>query len=174
MNTFIEEMVVKKRSGLDILLVLGLAVACTFVGILMLNLSMFFPALSTIFFFVIVGVFYLAYIFSTSRNIEYEYAMVNHEIDIDKIANRKRRKKLTSLNVKNMESFGKKGRDSQYDKFLADIAIKKVYACRDKNADDVYFAVYFEDGIRKMLLFSPSQKIVDMIVKLNPREAYAV
>ncbi len=174
MENYIEEMVVKKRSGMDVLLVLALGLACTFIGFLLFNLSAMFPALSSIFFFVIVGCFYLAYTFSVSRNLEYEYSMVNHEIDIDKIANRKKRKKMTVLNVKKMEAFGKKGKDSQYEKFLLDFSVKKVFACRDKKADDVYYAVYFEDGVRKMLLFSPSQDIVDRIVKLNPRETYAI
>lgn len=174
METYIEQMVKKKRSKLDILLVLALALGSTVLAAFLLNLSFYFPAFGSIIFLVIAGVFYFAYMLAVSRNIEYEYAMVGSEIDIDKIANQRKRKRITTVNAKKMDNFGRCSKDSEFSRLFSDVSIKKVYACEDKDSDDTFYVVYFEDGIRKMVLFTPNQEIVDMIVKYNPREQYVI
>lgn len=169
METYIEQMIKKKRSKWDILLVLGLSLGSTALAAFLFSLTTKIRGIGGMLFLLIAGIFYFAYTFAVSRNIEYEYSMVNHEIDIDKIANQKKRKRLTVLNVKKMESFGRASASSDYSKLISDVSVKKIYACEDKNSDDTFFAVYFEDGIKKMLLFTPCQDIVDMIVRFNPR-----
>ena len=172
MDIFIEQIVKKKKTAMDVVAVLALALGSTFLSFILFSLSAMFPAVGSIIFLVIALVFYLAYNLAVSRNLEYEYSMVNNEIDIDKIANQKKRKRLITLDVKKMEAFGKKS--SQCAHYLSDASVKKIYACRDKEAEDVYYAVFFNDAVKTMLLFSPKQDIVDMIVKLNPRESYDV
>jgi len=172
MDIFIEQIVKKKRTAFDVVVVLALALGSTFINFILFNVSALFPAVGSIMFLVIALVFYLAYSLAMSRNLEYEYSMVNNEIDIDKIANQKKRKRLITLDVKKMEAFGKKS--SQCERYLTDSSIKKIYACSDKDAEDVYYAVFFNDAVKTMLLFNPKQDIVNMIVKLNPRETYDV
>lgn len=174
MEVFIEQIVRKRRTFADTLIVLALAVASVILSMFLFLLSAKFSMLGTIFIFAIAAVFYFAYILATSRNLEYEYSMVNHEIDIDKIMNQKRRKRLITLNVKKMEAFGKKGRGADYEKYISDSSVKKIYACADKTADNVFYAVYFNEGTKYMLIFSPKQEIVDMIVKFNPREKFDI
>ena len=174
MEGFIEQIVRRRRTFADTLIVLGLAAASVILSLFLFLLSAKFSMLSTIFIFAIAAVFYFAYILASSRNLEYEYSMVNHEIDIDKIMNQKRRKRLITLNVKKMEAFGKKGRGADYDKYISDSSVKKIYACADKTADNVFYAVYFNEGTKYILIFSPKQEIVDMIVKFNPREKFDI
>ena len=174
MEVFIEQIVKKRRSLSDALIVLALSAASVILSLFLFLLSAKFSMFSTIFIFAIAAVFYFAYLFATSRNLEYEYSMVNHEIDIDKIMNQKRRKRLITLNVKKMEAFGKKGRGADYERYISDSSVKKIYACADKTADNVFYAVYFNEGNKYMLLFSPKQEIIDMIVKFNPRENFDI
>lgn len=176
MEVFIEQMVRKCRSKSDILVVLGLSLGSTIIGFLLFSLMMSTMGrhFSSILFLAIAAVFYFAYNLATARNIEYEYSMVNHEIDIDKIANQKRRKRLTTVNVKNLEEFGRKCKNPRCEQLMSDVSVKKIYACEDKNAEDTFYAVYFEDGVRKMILFTPKTEIVDLIVKFNPREQYII
>lgn len=170
MDIFIEEVVKKENTLGDKLLMMGIILLCAIVSgalyfVAMFILSQFAPVILLI----IAAIVYLTYLFIGNFNLEYEYVLVNSEIDIDKIAAKKRRKKLTSVNLLDLQSFGKK--DSQdYSKYLRDVSIKKVFACRRKDEDNIYFLVYTEATVKKMLVFSPSEKIISVIEKLNLRK----
>ena len=175
MDIFIEEMIERKRKWYDVLFVLALAGFSTLVTVVMFSVSVSMPAISSLSFFIIVGVYYVSYRVAVSRNVEYEYAMVGNEIDIDAIINRKKRKRLTTVNARKLEEFGRRSKDaSTFEKYASDITVKKVYACRDKSDADVCFAVYVEDGIKKILVFDPCDEIIETVVKFNPRKTFAV
>jgi len=169
---YIEQMVVKKRSKADIFLVLAVALGSIAVVALAFALLFAVRGLAIFLFLIVAGVIYFAYNFSVSRNVEYEYSMVANEIEVDKILNQTKRKRMTVLNVKKLTDFGRVSQSSECRKLLSDVAVKKIYACEDKNADDTFFAVYVEDGITKMLLFTPCEEIVEWIVKYNPGKQF--
>lgn len=54
----------------------------------------------------IAGVMYGAYKLSSMRNVEYEYIVVNRDMDIDKIVSRSSRKRLVSIKLNEVEEFG--------------------------------------------------------------------
>lgn len=171
MEIFVEEMVAKKKNGACNARILGLAVLCfAVVFILMTVVITAFAAFAPFIFLASAGCVYGTYILISGENVEFEYALVNNEIDIDKIVNRKKRKKLTSANLRELESFGTR-KNPDYEKYVRDPAVKKVYACRDKNADDVFFLLYIENTVKKMLVFSPSEKITSVVEKYNPKRA---
>ena len=71
MDMFIEKIVRKRKSIVDMLYILLIIVAVIILGYL---LAIFVPQFSTI---LIVGLLYLAYILISKLNIEYEYALTN-------------------------------------------------------------------------------------------------
>lgn len=170
MDIFIEEVVNKEKTLGDKLLMMVIILLCAIVSGALYFLAMFIlPQFAPVILLIILAIVYITYLFIGNFNLEYEYALVNSEIDIDKIAAKKRRKKLTSVNLLDLHSFGKK--DSQdYSKYLRDISIKKVFAGRRKDGDDIYFLVYTEATVKKMLVFSPTEKIISVIEKLNQRK----
>ncbi len=171
MDIFIEEMVERKRTATHILAVLGLFAACMLLGYIGFFILMpMFPVASSLIFMVVAFAFYLAYKLAVSMNVEYEYSMVNSEIDVDKIMNRNNRKRVATLNIRKTDDFGKAAGNRDYTKYVTDAAIKKIYACRERNAEDCYFAVYEQGGVRTMLVFSPSEKIVELIEKMRPKK----
>ncbi|MBO5955852.1 MAG: hypothetical protein J6Q10_03535, partial [Clostridia bacterium] len=108
MDIFIEEMVECRKSFLQnlatfVLVILSVVVAFVLMFVLA---PMVGPQFGTIMPLVAMGIFYLAYKVVTAQNIEYEYSMVNTEIDVDKIINRKNRKRLTTAKVTGLEAFG--------------------------------------------------------------------
>ncbi len=171
MEVFIEEMVEKKRTAKDILMAFGLmflSVALCFV-LMVVVMPMVPPTLSGIAFLLIFGIFYAAYKLSTSLNVEYEYSLVNTEIDVDKIVNKKTRKRLTTAKITKLESYGVYSENSgEYEKYLADSSVKKIFACDDKNNENRFFIVYMENTVKTMLVFNPSGKIADIITRVNP------
>ncbi len=172
MDIFVEEIVRKRKTFSDIIKVLGLVLAATVIAVIVFGVVLpMAPQFGSGLFLLVVLGYYGAYWLATSLNLEYEYSLVSHEIDVDKIINRKKRKRLTTVDIKRIEAFGYKGSNShEYQKFLADISVKKIYACEDKAAEDCFFAVYFEDSVKKMLVFSPTQKIVELIEKMAPKK----
>ncbi len=170
MDIFIEEMVERKRTAKDVAIVFGLMVlSVIFAYLLLVVVLPLIPQFGSILFLLTAGVIYLAYRFSMSFNVEYEYSLVKNEIDIDKIMNRRKRKRLTTVNIKGLEAFGYCDKNHEYEKFAGDISVKKIYACEKKNNENNYFVVYFENSIKVMTVFSPSEKIVEVIEKLNPK-----
>lgn len=169
MDIFIEEMVKKKKTAADSAMLLGMtALAVILVIFLFMVVMPMFAQFSSIILLVVVGIIYAVYMLSANFNLEYEYSLVNSEIDIDRIAGKKRRKRLTTVNLKNLDAFGKRD-NSEYDRCMRDSGIKKIFACRDKNADDVYFLAYTDGSERRMLIFSPSERITAVVEKLNPK-----
>ncbi len=169
MDIFVEELVKRKKSAVDGLIMLGAVV----LGIaLALALLIFVPPQFMFFGLLLVAVVvYFTYRVVLSFNVEYEYSLVNTEIDIDKIENQRRRKRLTTASIKGLETFGLcKDKTDEYDKCKNDAQVKKVFACCNKSSLDNYFIVYSENGVKKMLVFNPSEKIVSVIEKFNPKK----
>lgn len=125
------------------------------------------PQFASIILLLVAGIIYGIYFLITSFNVEFEYSMVNDEIDVDKIINVKRRKRLTTVGVRGLEAFGKKG-DGEYEGYMRNAGVEKVYACRDISENDIYYAVYLEKEKRKMIVFNPNEKMLDAIKKRNP------
>ena len=116
----------------------------------------------------IAGVIYGMYYLITSVNIEYEYILTNNELDIDSIMNTKRRKRLTTVNIRQIESWGKIG-EKGAENYFENKSVKKIYACEDINDAETYFLVFYHDDDKNMLLFNPNEKILQRIERLNPQ-----
>ena len=101
MDVFIEKLVKRQKTIVDILLII-LIIA----GTLLLSylIMMFIPQFAMI---LIIGLFYLAYVLISKLNIEYEYALTNGELDIDMIINQKQRKRLLSVNCRDFDVVAK-------------------------------------------------------------------
>lgn len=170
MDIFIEYMVKKKKGMQDYLLMFGISlfgVAALF--LVFVILMSIIPQIASIILLLVVGGFYGIYRLITSFNLEYEYSLVNSEMDVDKIINVRKRKRLTTVNLKGLEAFGTIGGSrSEYESYLRKANVEKIFACIDKNDDSACFAVYNEKEHQKMLVFNPNDKMVDRIKKLNP------
>ena len=168
MDTFIEYLVKKKRTSADFLAMIGIAVIASILIFVLFLLMQVFASFGSIVFLLMVGVGYGAYILITSFNTEFEYVLVNNEIDVDKIINQRKRKRLTTINVKSIEEFGVFKNSRVASRHIENGSVKKIYACTDKNDDGVYYALYSERESKMLILFNPHQKMVDEIIKKNP------
>ena len=171
MDIFIEEIVQRKRTLKQLAATIGIILLSVLVAfVLIVVVSSVAPFLASFVPLLVVGVFYFAYRLAVSQNVEFEYSMVNTEIDVDKIVNRRNRKKLTSVRVTGLEAHGVCGTEQgDFNRYLSDVSVKKIYAAAEKNSESNYFVVYFSDSVKNMLIFSPSEKIVKNIEKFNPR-----
>ena len=170
-DIIVEEIVKKKKTLKDKMTMLGVVAACVFLVVFLYKVILpIVPQLASIVFMLVALSVYFTYILAQNFNLEYEYALVNYDLDIDKIASKKYRKKVTSVDLKNLEAFGTRNLP-EFEKNFNDKSIKKVYACYDEKDENPYFLVYTENLEKKMLIFSPGGEMVEGIKTLIARRA---
>jgi len=105
MDIFMEKIVKRRKNIKDQLLTAGVIFGTLVLMLIALNIQ----ALAAMGFnmLIVVGLGYAAYLIITSRNIEYEYAVTNGDLDIDKIISQRKRKRIFSANCKSFEIVAK-------------------------------------------------------------------
>ena len=171
MDIFIEEIVEKKRNLKQLAASFGIVLISVLAAfIISAVLPAMLPVMTGFVPLLVIAVFYLAYRLVVSQNLEFEYSMVNTEIDVDKIINRKNRKRLATVRVTGLEAHGFCGSEkNEFNRYVSDISVKKIYAAAEKNSESNYFVVYMADSVKTMLIFSPSEKIINNIEKFSPK-----
>lgn len=150
-DVFAEQMIKKPLTWKDILLFLGY----TLVGgaiIFYVNYS-FGPVAS---FFLIAGLFVGLYYIYSWKNLEFEYSITNGEVTIDKIMDKKSRKRLTSFDCSNVEEYG--------------VYAKEAQRLKNRTFDTKIFASFYEDGRNSMYIVAKSKKTGFTLIVFNPNE----
>ena len=96
MSDYYTEQLVKKQAGMKDIVIKAALVAVTIVSVLIVFLFPFgiiLPVLAVI----------LDVLMFRRLNVEYEYLFVNGDLDIDKIMNKAKRKRMFSANVNDLE-----------------------------------------------------------------------
>ena len=176
MDIFVEQLVVRKKTVGTYLRIFGCLVGVFVVLALFFTLlsplvSRFIPALGGVSFLLCFGLIYLLYRLVSNTNLEYEYCFTNGALDVDKILNRRSRKRMTSLNARSIEKMAR-ANDPEFQRLLQDGGVKKMYACTAVKEADTYYIVYNGEKGRQMLLFNPNEKIKDGFKRLNPQKVF--
>ena len=167
MDVCVEYMVKRRMSGKDIFLAVLLAVAAVCMSVFCI---VFMPALlgDLAFLGAIVGVavIYVAYYLITNMNVEYEYIVVNGEIDIDKIIAKRKRQRLVTANARVFEAFGDYNPLDHIDREYT----SRIFACESEYTPSKY-AVFTHSKLGKTLLvFTPDDRTVDALKKfISPK-----
>ena len=162
MDSYIEYLVKKNKTFLDYILVF----AIIFIGLVIFYFSAFLAIVPSLMLLIVIGVIYLAYKMLMRTNLEYEYLIVNNEMDIDKIIGKRIRKRIDTINLRRIDDFGFCDNDAMQ-KYAQNPKFKKIYACADKKYGCAYIAYSKENG-NKLLFFTPNEEMVEFIQKVNP------
>lgn len=164
MDVFIEKIIRRKKSPLDIaymILLFIVALIVTYFAFAFLGL--FAPVL-------IVGIFYLAYFLASMRNIEYEYIVTNGDLDIDKIVNQRSRKRVFTANCKDFEVVARVNSD-QYTHNIRQTKTVLDFSSNNPEADK-WFIFITKDNTPKVILFEPDEKMIDNFRTFIPRKVF--
>ena len=106
------------------------------------------------------GILYGGYWLTGEFYVEYEYCCSGGELTVDKIINRKRRKPMCSVNLRNAERFMK-------EPFTLPDATE-ISACGDEFEK---YAIEYNDSKygRSVLVFTPDERMLEMIKPYLPR-----
>lgn len=162
MDLFIEQVVKKKRTVKDTLifiitiLMVILIPTVLAVGALLKFISAYFLMIA--FFLFVIGVWVIWYV-RVNQNVEFEYQMVQDTLVVSKIIDKRRRKTMVKIDVKNFDVMDKAENEE-----VAGMNFMKVYeACGDFNdKSNNYYAVYQHSSFGKTaLVFTPNEKVLN-------------
>lgn len=167
MDFFNEWIVKKKRTAQDVMsVIITIMVALMFLyGILLqfmaAKLRYFIPV-------EIALIIYLAYRIISSMNVEFEYFVLNGDLDIDKVIAKKRRKKLIRIKLRDVEYFAPF--EDEHIKVAEDSSIRKIIdASSSIDAPRLYFAIYYNNSEKVCLLFEPTDEMIENFSHYIPR-----
>lgn len=174
MDIFNEYIVKKKKTGADIAvscLAVALGLAICYAALTILR---YVPLLSTFLLLVVAAVVWGIYKVVAMTNLEYEYIFTNGEMDVDKIINRRSRKRMTVVNARRIDILAHRSHEDFKANF-ENAAVKKINACTSPDAEDLYFILFRDESdgeTPKMLLFNPNDKLLEGFRKYNPKRVF--
>lgn len=157
MDVFVEQMVVKPQKGKDYALKFLIALAAVV-------LSAFFVLILAIMAFIpVVGIVYAAYYLISGLDCEYEYIVTNGEIDIDKIAGKRKRTRLITADARKFTAFGKLENAGK----LPD---KATVVDATDGSGTAFYADFVHGKLGETrLIFSPNEKVLEAVKPFIPR-----
>lgn len=166
-DIFCEQIVKKKKDRSDMLFnITSSLAAITFMIFFILSKSlgwirMFAP-------FVAVGVVYLLIYVIKQRNVEYEYSITNAEMDLTEIIDMKKRRKLYTINCRNIQCFGEVTPENRphYKK-----PVDKICNVTTGRKDvRMYFFIVRNNNETLKIYFEPTDEMVQKCKKYIPKQ----
>lgn len=167
MDIFIEHFVKRKKDlrdwllKIEIIIMVVPAIAIAFV----LLLEVLPGFVWQLFPFTVAGIIYGAYRAVSSLNVEFEYTLTNRELDIDKITAKKRRKRLLSVDCREMlwaRPYGERRRAGALSGF------KKTLDARGGAGAPAYIAAFKSGEEKVALVFEPPGEMLKAISAMAP------
>lgn len=102
-DSFVEQLVEVKTGGKILGLKIGIWCVCAIMALGLIFFSFVTPSLAFVLLLLAAGVMIVAYYLTTQLNVEYEYALTNDEIDIDRIINKSKRARMANFKISDIE-----------------------------------------------------------------------
>ena len=174
MDHFLEEVVTKRNNTVNrIIYYLSwviMIIAAVFASLTLGTLTMNFNWMSVITIVVSAGIAVYIWFFHDKLLTEYEYTFTNGSLDFAEVYNNKKRRSLGSLNVRNVEAFGKV--DSEpFRRYVNMPGIKKMNWFLNRDAE-LYYFYFTKEAEKKMIIMEPSEEMVAYIRQYLPNGAY--
>lgn len=146
--------------GFIVIGVLG-AIAAYYVGIMM---GLKYIGLGAAFFAAFFG--FRAAVF---HNWEYEYIVTDGTVDIDQIIAKQKRKRMVSFNSRECHIIAPVNRGTRFNEYKS-LPVSS-FVARDDHPDN-YFAVFERVGARTVVIFQPTEDMLEAFKRYNPRNVY--
>jgi hypothetical protein len=160
MDNFHEQLITTSKTAIYKILNILMYVFGVISGVLLGSLNII-PAIFLI--AITVGIFFC------KRNlfIEFEYNFTNGEIDVDKIVEMKKRTRMLTFNVKDIELLAEE--NSSFAQEFSKKPLKKINAIPRDFKKNVYVAMITGSGEKINLRFAPDEEFIALCYKYNPR-----
>ena len=169
-DVFIEYRVMKKRDKSDKAKIALVTVAAAFVFLIFLACGV----LITSFFVLLdIGVIYGWWFLLTLFNVEYEYALTNGEIDIDKITAKRKRKRLITVDLRKIDLLAPVSGAGHKREFESPDFRTKIDAASSPESPNAYFMVFShpKSGYTRVI-FEPDSRMLESAKMFCPRKFF--
>lgn len=155
MDTFIEQIIQKKKSGKEYAIIFGVIV----LGLVLIVASwMFIPIFSV---FVVAGVGFGGWYLITEQSKEFEYSVTNGSIDVDMIIARRRRKRVVSVSGSKLEAL--LPYDPSHPVNAGAYQRIVMAAPSDREEGLWYFTYHSKKNGHTMVIFQPEQRVLQAL-----------
>jgi hypothetical protein len=165
MEVFIETLVRKQQTGKDLALKLLITFASAILSVVGFMLLLSIQFLSFLAILAPVGIIYGAWVLIRNFNVEYEYILTNSDLDVDKIVAQSRRKRLTTVDLKQIELFAPANEENRRE--FENSAFKKINASTGDAASTYFIKFPGKEGTT-VLLFNPDDRIIKGARQFSP------
>ena len=163
-DVFVERLVARKSSGTDTLIKIGILAG----AVILIFASFSIPAISFLAPFLVVGIGWGAWYLLSKTNVEFEYSLSNGDLTIDAIYGQRKRKTLSSINVRDRMEIMAAVNNNNYTTELNKKAGTTIDAASMKNAPNRWFMnVKGESGLVR-IFFEPDEKLVTAMRRCAP------
>ncbi len=175
MDHFMEEVVVKRKPIMqniahgfaNVFMVIFAILGVMYLQLIFMQFNIAVLVVTLLF----LGGAILLYLYRDRLKTEYEYTFTNGDLDFAQVYNNQKRKSLGTMRVKNVETFGRVDSEN-FRKLINMPGIKRKNWFLNRDADLYFFYYQKENSEKHMIIFEPSEELVDMIRKYLPRGVY--
>lgn len=165
-DIFIEYLVKKVRTPQTILIKALIVVAAVAVSAAALLFGSYLGPFYFLVPIIVLVAWYGAYHLISAQNLEYEYSVTNGELDVDQIIAQRRRKRLVSVNCRDVEAFGRYRPEQHQGKNYQ----TKIFACDHISNPDLWYCVIrLKQSGLTLVVFNANQKMLEGIKPFLPR-----
>ena len=175
MDHFMEEVVVKRNRGMssvlyvlaNVVMVISAILGFMYLQVLFVQFNVF-GLIQTL---AMLGIAVLLFLRRDRLRTEYEYTFTNGDLDFAQVYNNQKRKSLGTMRVKNVEAFGPVDSEG-FRKLINMPGIKRKNWFLNRDASLYYFYYQKENSEKHMIVFEPSEEMVEYIRKYLPHGVY--
>ena len=164
MDIFYEYMVMKEKKPIDYIIALTASLLSAVLTVLIYTFNGYLFGFDIL---LIAGVWFLMFRIVKARNVEYEYCLTNNEMDIDRIAGKRKRTHVITVDFKNIDICA-----AISDKEHYVTPPQKVLELIGYSDYEVYFADLYYNGEKTRVLFHMTDKMKENIKTINPMRVY--
>ena len=171
-DTFIEQLVVIKNGTKVKVVKIGLWVVCSLLAAGLIVLSILKMSLAFFLLLIAAACFFCAYYLCGQLNIEYEYILTNRDLDIDRIVNKRKRIRMASFTVSDIEDIEKYDPNKHFQEKNGRINVyfgctpdENAYAFKMRHPKNGHYILVltpdenFKNGLKKFLPYSLKNNI---------------
>lgn len=116
-----------------------------------------------------VGAVYFSFKVISSRNIEFEYLLTDSDLDIDKIINKSRRRRIISIYRKEIIAMAPVTSTNLPENWQKSEIID---ASSSVTSPDTYVLIVQQEGVQKAIYFCPTEAMLETMIARNPRKVF--
>ena len=163
MDSFVEQLVTKKKTKAQIAVIVMIIIAAALLFGASIWLLRYFKLIAAA---AMVAICYGAWHLITSQNIEYEYCVTNGDMDIDRIIAQRKRERLVSVSGRKIESAGR----YYADRWVGCAVDRTVVAAPSLEEENLYYFTYrSKKRGHTLVVFQPDERVKQAVLESLPK-----